>query len=133
MTVDLGALAARQAIAELELSAAGFTQDQAEMGARWATRWAQGMARKLPSDQQGGSYPALFEEAMVYAPAYLDGCRRAAEKKEYRHGLRRAAKDGRFKRGLRDYGEAKAADKAWKGSIDQAESNWDRKFRPAAS
>ena len=131
MSVDLGAVAARQAIAELQLTADGFTQDQAEMGARWAARWAQGMAKKLPQGQ--GSYLALFEEAMVYAPAYLDGCRRAAEKQEYRHGLRRAAKDGRFKRGLRDYGGAKATDKAWKGSIDQAESNWDRKFRSAAS
>ena len=69
---------------------------------------------------------------MVSATDYLDGCRRAVAQREYSRGIRRAAKDGEFKRGVRDYGPAKAVDQAWKGSLEVAESNWERKFRPAA-
>ena len=129
--IDLDQQVARFASAELELQAKGFTQQQAEMGTQWASRWALGMMKKLPPAQQGVAYPALFEDAMISTPAYLDGCRRAAERREYKRGLRRAAKDGEFKRGMQEYGPAKVIDKAWRGSLDQAESAWDCKFRPA--
>ena len=132
MSVDLSALVVRCATAELELQAKGYSQQESELGANWAYRWALGMMRTLPLAQQESAYPALFEQAMVSATDYLDGCRRAVAQREYSRGIRRAAKDGEFKRGVRDYGPAKAVDQAWKGSLEVAESNWERKFRPAA-
>ncbi|MGH7639485.1 MAG: hypothetical protein ACREN7_00135 [Candidatus Dormibacteria bacterium] len=121
-------LAARLAESELELVAHGYSQDQAEMATRQATRWAQSFANRLPPSQRDAALQSLIEDALQGSPAWLDGCARAASEREYAREMQRAARDGQFKRSLQTYGGGKRTDKAWRKALPEAEENWAKTF-----
>lgn len=115
--------------AELELQAKGYSAEQAETATRYAMRWAGAIAQQTKGPQQVEVFRQLVEQRLRDAPAYLDGCARAAEKREYGREMRRAARDGQFKRSMEEYGPARKVDRDWKGSLDQAEEAYQRRFR----
>lgn len=127
--MSLDQVAGRLAQSELELVALGYSQEQAEVATRYATHRARGNAAQLPPAQRDAALPALLEEALRLAPAYLDGCARAAAQHEYQREMARAARDGQFERGLRGYGPAKRMDQAWRRGHPQAYENWSRTFQ----
>ncbi|MGH7611777.1 MAG: hypothetical protein ACREN4_07135 [Candidatus Dormibacteria bacterium] len=123
------AVAARLCQAELELVALGFSQEQAEMAIRYATRSAQSLAGRLPPGQRDAVLPSLIEDALRNSPAWLDGCARAAREREYQREMGRAARDGQFKRAMQGYGSAKRIDRAWREGQPQAFENWAKAFQ----
>ncbi len=115
--------------AELELQALGYSASQAETATRYAMRWAGAIAQQTKGPQQIEVFRQLVEQRLRDAPAYLDGCARAAEKREYGREMRRAARDGQFKRSMQEYGLARAADRDWRQSLGQADDAYQQRFR----
>ncbi len=127
--MSLEGVATRLAQAELELVALGYSERQAQMATRYATRSAQSLAGRLPPGQRDAVLPSLIEDALRDSPAWLDGCARAAREREYQREMGRAARDGQFKRAMQGYGPAKRADRAWREGHPQAFENWAKAFQ----
>ncbi|HUY55346.1 MAG TPA: hypothetical protein VMV23_09340 [Candidatus Nanopelagicaceae bacterium] len=121
-------VAGKCAMTELELQAKGYSKEQAETATRYALRWAAAIAGQTQGEQQVEVFRQLVDQRLRDAPAYLDGCARAAEKREYGREMKRAARDGQFKRGISDYGPGHSMDNSWRQSLGQAEAAYQRKF-----
>jgi len=129
LMVDLTRVASRCAMAELELQAKGYSEAQSRTATKYAMNWARTIAGQTPEEHRSEVFASLVEERLRGAQDYLDGMARAAEKREYGREMKRAARDGQFQRGISDYGPGTATDQAWRDSLADAETNWERKFR----
>ena len=119
-------VAARLAIAELELQTKGASEADARAATRRAVRYAGAIAGRLPDDMQPRAFDHLLDQELRDAEGWLQGVEAARARGDYRDGMERAVRDGRWERGLRRAGVEPGPERtsAWRESVDGATDAW---------
>lgn len=122
-----GQVAARLALAELELQVKGHSLIDARAATKRAAGYALGLAGHVRPQLREAVFEDLLARQLAGSDAWLKGVEEARARGDYRRGLERAIATGRYADGVERFlGAPTSKAEAWQAAAETAAQAWEQ-------